>query len=308
MEEVADLVVEEDHVDFRTEIYGCEKLEKHWEGVPMLPNCEGKEQFIKVSENVSLRVFIWEPKNESLRNLSPIVMVPGWGSVFEGWRPLLSEWTGKRPIIYIETREKSSAIFEKKMKVDDFQMDRFTNDIAEIIKFFDLKNNFDFFSSSLGSTILIDGLQSQKLEGRSSIFLAPNQRFKFPLWARILIKMPFPSFTLKWLINTAIWGVERKVKEEGQRIRYRRTLLSQNFERIRLSARYLMKYSLSNELSEIKIPCAIITAESDKLHELEDVESIIDRIPNAKMIKVPSNQYAHEPEVLREIEEFYESI
>ena len=283
-------------------------MEKHWEGVPKLPYCKGNEQWIRVSEDVSLRVFIWKPNNDSLRNLSPIVMVPGWGSVFEGWRPLLSEWTGKRPIIYIETREKSSAIFDKKMTVDDFQMERFTNDIAEIIKFLDLKNNFDFFSSSLGSTILIDGLQSRKIQGRSSIFLAPNERFKFPLWARILIKMPFPSFSLKWLINTAIWGVERRVKEEGQKIRYRRTLLSQNFERIRLSARYLMKYSLPDELAEIKIPCAIITADSDKLHGLEDIKSITDRIPNAKMIQVPSNQYAHEPDVLREIEEFYESI
>ena len=283
-------------------------MEKHWEGVPKLPYCKGNEQWIRVSEDVSLRVFIWKPNNDSLRNLSPIVMVPGWGSVFEGWRPLLSEWTGKRPIIYIETREKSSAIFDKKMTLDDFQMEKFTNDIAEIIKFLDLKNNFDFFSSSLGSTILIDGLQSKKIQGRSSIFLAPNERFKFPLWARILIKMPFPSFSLKWLINTAIWGVERRVKEEGQKIRYRRTLLSQNFERIRLSARYLMGYSLPDELAEIKIPCAIITADSDKLHGLEDIKSIIDRIPNAKMIQVPSNQYAHEPDVLREIEEFYESI
>lgn len=283
-------------------------MEKHWEGVPKLPNCEGQEQWIKVSENVSLRVFIWKPDIESKRDLSPIVMVPGWGSVFEGWRPLLSEWTERRPIIYIETREKSSAVFDKKMKLEDFKMERFTNDIMEVIKFLDLKEDFDFFSSSLGSTILIDGLQSKILQSRSSIFVAPNQNFKFPLWAKILIKMPLPNFTLKWLIKTAIWGVERKVKEEGQKIRYRRTLLSQNFERIRLSARSLMKYSLPDELSGIIIPCAIITAESDKLHGLNDGKSIADRIPNAKMIKVPSNQYAHEPGVLTEIENFHSSL
>jgi|TARA_B110000914_G_C15472622_1_gene451429 pimeloyl-ACP methyl ester carboxylesterase len=283
-------------------------METHWEGIPKLPNCEGKEEWIKVSEKVSLRVFIWKPNNKSLRELSPIVMVPGWGSVFEGWKPLLSEWVGRRPIIYIETREKSSAIFETKMKIKDFQMSNFTNDITEIIRILDLKNDVHFFSSSLGSTILIDGLQSGTLDGRSSIFLAPNQRFKFPLWARILIKMPFPNFSLKCLIKAAIWGVERKVKEEGQKIRYRRTLLSQNFERIRLSARYLMKYSLPDNLSNIIIPCAIITADSDKLHELKDVERIADRIPNAKMIQVPSNQYAHEPDVLKEIEEFHASI
>ena len=283
-------------------------METHWEGIPKLPNCEGKEDWIKVSENVSLRVFIWEPVDHSLRKLSPIIMVTGWGSVFEGWRPLITEWVGKRPMIYIETREKSSAIFETKMEKKDFNMCNFTNDIAEIIRILDLKDDLHFFSSSLGSTILIDGMQSGVLRGKSSIFLAPNKKFKFPLWAKILIKMPFPNFTLKWLIKAAVWGVERKVKEEGQKIRYRRTLLSQNFERIRFSARYLMKYTLPDNLSNIIIPCAIITADSDKLHGVKDIENIADRIPNSKIIQVSSNQYAHEADFLKEIEDFHESI
>ena len=290
------------------EFYGSGKMEKHWEGIPKLPNCEGKEDWIKVSENVSLRVFIWEPIDHSLRKLSPIIMVQGWGSVFEGWRPLITEWVGKRPMIYIETREKSSAIFETKMEKKDFNMCNFTNDIAEIIRILDLKDDLHFFSSSLGSTILIDGMQSGVLRGKSSIFLAPNKKFKFPLWAKILIKMPFPNFTLKWLIKAAVWGVERKVKEDGQKIRYRRTLLSQNFERIRFSARYLMKYTLPDNLSNIIIPCAIITADSDKLHGVKDIENIADRIPNSKIIQVPSNQYAHEADFLKEIEDFHESI
>jgi len=288
--------------------YGSGQMETHWEGIPKLPNCEGKEDWIKVSENVSLRVFLWKPIDKSLRKLSPIVMVPGWGSVFEGWRPLITEWVGRRPIIYIETREKSSAIFETKMEIKDFYMSEFTNDIAEIIRILDLKNDLHFFSSSLGSTILIDGMQSGVIYGKSSIFLAPNQRFIFPLWAKILIKMPLPNFTLKWLIKAAVWGVERKVKEDGQKIRYRRTLLSQNFERIRFSARYLMKYTLPDNLSNVIIPCAIITADSDKLHGVKDIENIADRIPNSKIIQVPSNQYAHEADFLKEIEDFHESI
>ena len=68
------------------------------------------------------------------------------------------------------------------------------------------------------------------------------------------------------------------------------------------------KYTLPDNLSNIIIPCAIITADSDKLHGLKDVESIADRIPNSKMIKVPSNQYAHEADFLKEIEDFHESI
>ena len=156
----------------------------------------------------------------------------------------------------------------------------------------------------MGSTIIIHALQERKISGKSSIFLAPNQKFRFPIWAKILIKLPLPKFTLRWLIKIAIWAVERKVTEEGQKIRYRRTLISQNYERIRFSARYLMGYSLPENLSNINIPCAILTAESDKLHGSEDVDFISEKIPNLQIIPIPSNQYAHQADVLKEIDSF----
>ena len=281
-------------------------MDDHWKGIPSLPNSIGEEKLIRVSNSVSLRIFIWEPINQSSK--VPILMVPGWGSVFEGWRPIVTEWVQNRKIIYVETREKASAVFDKKMNQKDFHIDNFTDDIREIIQSLNLDGNYHLFSSSLGSTILIHGLQERKISAKSSIFLAPNQNIRFPLWARLLIKLPLPKFTLKWLIKLAIWAVERKVEEEGQKIRYRRTLLSQNYERIRFSARYLMGYSLPESLSNIEIPCAILTAESDKLHGTNDVEFISREIPNMKIISIPSNQYAHQPEVLNEIESFYSDM
>ena len=285
-------------------------MNNHWQGVPELPNSIGEERIIRVSDELSLRVFIWEPANQSSK--IPILMVPGWGSVFEGWRPLVSEWVQGRKIIYIETREKASAIFDNKMKQKDFIISEYIEDIEKIIEKLqrenELDDNFHLFSSSLASTIIIHGLQEKKISGKSSIFLAPNQKFRFPLWAKILIKLPLPKFTLKWLIKIAIWAVERKVEEEGQKIRYRRTLLSQNYERIRYSARYLMGYSLPEDLSNIEIPCAILTAESDKLHGMKDVEFISRKVTNMSVISIPSNQYAHQAEALNEIESFYSDI
>tara|TARA_B000000475_G_scaffold262887_1_gene248872 strand:- start:38 stop:907 length:870 start_codon:yes stop_codon:yes gene_type:complete len=285
-------------------------MNNHWQGVPELPNSIGEERIIRVSDDLSLRVFIWEPANQSSK--IPILMVPGWGSVFEGWRPLVSEWVQGRKIIYIETREKASAIFDNKMKQKDFIISEYIEDIEKIIEKLqrenELDDNFHLFSSSLASTIIIHGLQEKKISGKSSIFLAPNQKFRFPSWAKILIKLPLPKFTLKWLIKIAIWAVERKVEEEGQKIRYRRTLLSQNYERIRYSARYLMGYSLPEDLSNIEIPCAILTAESDKLHGMKDVEFISRKVTNMSVISIPSNQYAHQAEALNEIESFYSDI
>ena len=100
----------------------------------------------------------------------------------------------------------------------------------------------------------------------------------------------------------------KRQKEEGQKVRYRRALLAQDVPRMLLSARWNLRYSLPEDLSGIEIPCAVMTASSDTLHDFGKVQRIADSIPNCEMIEVPSNQYAHEPEVLREIQKFHSSI
>jgi hypothetical protein len=41
---------------------------------------------------------------------------------------------------------------------------------------------------------------------------------------------------------------------------------------------------------------------------MDKVESVVRRLPNAALIEVPSNQYAHEADVLKEIEEFHATL
>lgn len=284
-------------------------MDEHWKGAPDLLGSTCSEERVIGSGGVSLRVLRWQPDKTELQDLAPVVMVPGWGSVFEGWRPLVTEWATRRPIIYVETREKASAQFPtKKERVSDFKMNNFANDLVEVINHYGLGNNFDLFSSSLGSTILLEALQRGILDANSSIFVAPNQDFKMPFWPRFFIKLPLPKFMLSLTTKMAVYAIQKKVKEEGQRIRYKRTLLAQNASRIRLSARSLMGYELPQDLSKITVPCAIIAAESDKLHGLEKIKEIVERIPGVRMMNVPSNQYAHEPDVLVDIEGYLASL
>jgi len=284
-------------------------MEEMWSGAPHLPEANAEELFVEVAPNISVRVLRWVPADSSAASLDPAVVVPGWGSVFEGWRPLLTEWVSRRPIVYIETREKKSARITRKVRREDFKMRHHGHDVAAVLDEFGIDSSeVDWFSSSLGATLLIDAYQNDVLAGRSSILLAPNPDFKFPLWARILLKMPLPKFIHPALVRFAVWVVERRTKEEGQRIRYRRTLMSQDLERLLLSSRANIRYSLPQDLSRASVPCAVMTAKSDTLHGLDKVLDIVDRLPNAVLIEVPSNQYAHEADVLAEIEEFQSSI
>ena len=284
-------------------------MEEMWSGAPHLPGANAEELFVEVAPNISVRVLRWVPADSSAASLDPTEVVPGWGSVFEGWRPLLTEWVSRRPIVYIETREKKSARITRKVRRDDFEMRHHGHDVAAVLGKLGIDSaEVDWFSSSLGATLLIDAYQNDVLAGRSSILLAPNPDFEFPLWARILLKMPLPKFIHPALVRFAVWIVERRTKEEGQRIRYRRALLSQDLERLLLSSRANIRYSLPQDLSNASVPCAVMTASSDTLHGMDKVLDIVDRLPNAVLIEVPSNQYAHEADVLAEIEEFQSSI
>ena len=284
-------------------------MEEMWSGAPHLPGANAEELFVEVAPNISVRVLRWVPADSSAASLDSAVVVPGWGSVFEGWRPLLTEWVSRRPIVYIETREKKSARITRKVRREDFEMRHHGHDVAAVLGKLGIDSaEVDWFSSSLGATLLIDAYQNDVLAGRSSILLAPNPDFEFPLWARILLKMPLPKFIHPALVRFAVWIVERRTEEEGQRIRYRRALLSQDLERLLLSSRANIRYSLPQDLSNASVPCAVMTASSDTLHGMDKVLDIVDRLPNAVLIEVPSNQYAHEADVLAEIEEFQSSI
>ena len=284
-------------------------MEEMWSGAPELSGAESEELFVEVEAGISLRILRWFPNDESAVSNGPVVVVPGWGSVFEGWRPLITEWVKRRPIIYIETREKKSALITKKVSKSDFEMSKHGADVLAVLNDLGIdSHDVDWFSSSLGATLLIESYQSGVLKGHSSVLLAPNPDFEFPLWARIVMNLPIPRFIHPALMRFTIWLVDRRTKEEGQRIRYRRTLLSQDLNRMLLSARANMRYRLPDDLSRIDVPCAVMTASSDTLHDMSKVLSIVERIPGAVLIEVPSNQYAHEADVLVEIEQFHSSI
>ena len=283
-------------------------MEGLWNGPPDLDGRVADEHWIEVESGVSIRVLAWNAEGIE-PDSGTVVMVPGWGSLFEGWRPLVTEWVKSRHLIYIETREKASSKFNRRISKDDFSIERHSKDIAAVLEALDVEQaNIDWYSSSLGSTILIDAFEKGDLDGRSSVLLAPNPDFRFPLWSRMIIYSPLPMVAFRKMVGFVAWVVNRRTKEEGQKVRYRRALLAQDVPRMLLSARWNLGYCLPEDLSRIEVPCAVMTAASDTLHDFGKVERLADSIPNCRMINVPSNQYAHEPDVLSEIGDFHASI
>ena len=262
------------------------------------PGCHIKARHVTASDGYELRVYSFTPKQES--NLPPVVFIPGWTSVMDGWAPLLSSWVEKRTIHYIETREKRSALVPKKLRVRDFEMLRHAEDLSEVVKELGLDSKILWFGSSLGATVILHGMMDGLLKGDSAFLIAPNSQFRFPTWMVPLTAAPWWCYSP--LIRIGLPYLKWRLKEPKQYIRYKRTLTQAHLLRLKRSLRANRRYDLPTRLDRIDAKVAICVAASDTLHTGTDSHGIADALPNGSLVEVPSNQYAHEADVIADID------
>ena len=262
------------------------------------PDCKIEVRYIEVANGYQLRVYSFTPNQASTAR--PVIFIPGWTSVMDGWAPLLSKWAEQRTIHYIETREKRSAIVPKKVKVRDFKMLRHAEDLKAIINQLNLDSNVLWFGSSLGATVILHGMFEGLLEGKSAFLIAPNSQFRFPIWMVPLTAAPWWFYSP--LIRLGLPYLKWRLKEPKQYIRYKRTLTQAHLLRLKRSVQANRRYDLPTNLDRIDAHVAICIAESDTLHTGTDSHGIADVLPNGSLVEVPSNQYAHEADVIADID------
>ena len=269
-------------------------------------SAEFEGRMIEGADGWLLNVFSWTPKEQDSANGKPVIVIPGWTSVVEGWIPLLSEWVQHRPVHYIETREKN---FTKspdghKEKSSDYAIPNHARDMDAFVRNLNLDpSECDWFASSLGSTCVIEGIKKGHLEVNSAFLLAPNAEFRFPWWMAIMTSMPW-WFYPPMMRMIAIPYMKWKVKEPGQKKRYTRTMKNADMRRLKLSTKANRAFSIWPELETVTAPVAICVAKSDALHAHDDALKIAESLPNGEVIEVPSNQFAHEADIIPIIEEW----
>ena len=262
------------------------------------PDCEIQSRLVEGADGFHLRVYSFIPHHDS--GAVPVAFIPGWTSVMDGWAPLLAEWANTRVIHYIETREKRSANIGRRIRKDDFQMDRHVEDLRIITDALGLGSDVLWFGSSLGATVILHGLQEGALDGKGAFLVAPNSEFRFSTWQIPFVAAPwwcYPPLIRLFGLPYLKW----RLKEPKQYIRYRRTLTQAHLPRLKKSVQANRRYALPTDLSVVNIPVAICVAASDTLHTGDDSHRIADSLPNGEVVEVPSNQYAHEGDLIPDV-------
>ena len=213
----------------------------------------------------------------------------------------------RRPVVYVETREKRSARFPRPPRAEDFAIGRLADDLVAVCRRLGLDDGRTaLFGSSMGSNAILEALKHGRLRARSAFVVGPNATFTPPWWGRGLVALPVAAYGL--IREPLIWYLRRfrvNAREDPEQMRrYERTLRSADPLRLKLSARAVAGYDARPGLETIAVPVAVAYAEADTLHDAEPIRQLAERIPVGETMTFASSTAMHREEVVEPLERF----
>jgi len=274
------------------------------------PGAYYKSEYISASDDVKLKLLQWQPEEKEIEE--PVIFVSGWISHVSGWAELLRSMTKKRPVFYIETREKISAYIKKeKISINDFTIPRVALDLINVCKRLpiDLEQSI-VMGSSFGATALLEALKNNNLNVRCAFLVGPNSEFSaHPLMQKLLYLPDFSYHFLKYFILWYLYTFRVDAKKEPEQMqRYKITIKTAHPRRIKMSVKAAMKYKLWPDLETVQIPTALAYAPTDTLHSKDNIKKIAQTLPRGQIITCPTNRYMHSADLLKDIESFIKNI
>ena len=267
-----------------TDIYSFLTSESNFE-----KNAE--ETYFQMSDGSQCRILRSQaPENQ--RNGYTLLLVPGWGSVVLGWDKVLMEAKNDFDITYFETREKGSSKLVKKSETD---INRLSDDLAEIIQTLDIKpNKLILVSSSFGTLIAVHGIALKKFCPKLSVFVGPHLRLPVPPGMRYIIPL-IPIFLVKLYKPIGLRWMRKKMTESPeQAAKYYRVTQEADPKKWKSFGKKAVRLWITDYYPNIEGNVLIVGAEKDKMHKIKDSVKIRSLIKNSTYIDLKTNKNTHE--------------
>jgi len=268
--------------------------------------CSYKASYSRLDPEVSLLTVEFNP----LAGIGEpfIVFVPGLASVIENFKGTLVELTENHKVVYIETREKSTARVSGKQ---GFSVPEIASDLRKYLENrFTESEKYVLVGYSLGATALAEAFNGLKNKPECIVFVEPNTTFNFPWWSLILARLakhifgPVKPF-LKWYIKK--FRVNATDDLEMYHINCR-ILDTAEPERLGLTVRALKSYKAGEDLKEISVPALVIGASKDKFHNHDEALDFSSVIPYCRYLDMEDNRRTHSSEAAQRILEFVNDV
>ena len=267
------------------------------------PGTKIKDEMVKLSETVSLRLMTFEPEKD--HGNPAVVFIAGWISHIKSWQLSLKEMTKDFTVYYVETREKVSAKIKGK---EGYGVEDIGRDLVTIINRLNLADSgYILFGSSLGGTAILDCAHSFDNPPLCLVLVGPNAVFRVPkVWKGVIRILPPCLYNIlkpvvKWYLKTFRLDIK---SDYAQYEKYCNTLDAADPFKLRKAVMSVWNYQVWDLLGNIKIPSLIISASKDKLHEPGNLEKMVSLMPAATYLDLETNARTHSEDMVHAMRKY----
>ena len=264
-----------------------------------------RAEYVPLPTGVELLAIVFSPPQTV--NSPVILFIPGFVSLIENFRETLVELTRTHTVIYVETREKSTARINPDHR---FSVDEITSDIVHFAKLM-IPDPAPYVMAgySLGATVIAEAFPRLHRKPEAVLLIEPNSSFPFKgtvlllaMLARYIYRPVVPL--VKWYMRTFI--IDVRTDPEMYRINCR-NLDTAEPARLGMAVRQLSCYRMNGCLEQISVPALVVVASKDRFHSHDEGREIAALIPGARCIDLEDNKRTHSAETGREIRSFISS-
>lgn len=234
--------------------------------------------------NGALRVLHHDPKTKESQR--PVVFLPGWGTMPEGFSDFFSMLIDRTELYYVETREKNSSRLPSGAAMN---MDRTALDLKEVLHELGLSEGSDFLlmGTCWGATIISHALARGLVSAPTRVVFDPMPRLWFPQWLlkTVVPLIPIPVLNLLRPLgrNIALGGM----KEETQRKRAEEFINKANLNKWKRAALAIGSFDLRDEAPFIPGELLVFTGVPDKIHDQSVYPSFAGAVPKGRFFNLP---------------------
>jgi pimeloyl-ACP methyl ester carboxylesterase len=264
-----------------------------------------RAEYVVLPSGVELLAVVFSPPDPA--GSPPIMFVPGLISIIENFRETLVELTRSHTVVYVETREKSTAKIGETHRF-------FVGDIAaDLVYFaehwFPGNTPYSMVGYSLGATAIAEAVAVSSRKPVSVVLIQPNASFPFNVLARVLARVARYIYrplvpVVKWYLRTFI--IDIKADLEMYLINCR-NLDTAEPVRLGTAVRQLRHYRMNGCLEQITVPALVVVASKDRFHSHGEGTEIAERISGACFLDLEDNKRTHSAEMGYEISRFISS-
>lgn len=265
-----------------------------------------RAEYVALPTGVELLSVTFSPPEPA--GLPVILFIPGFVSLIDNFRETMIELTRSHTVVYVETREKSTARINPDHR---FSVDEITSDVVHLAELMIPEGSQYFMAGySLGATVIAEAFPRLRRKPEAVILLEPNSTFPFNGLAMVLARLarylyrPVVPF-VKWYLRTFM--IDLKSDEEMYLINCR-NLDTAEPVRLGMAVRQLSHYRMNGCLEQISVPALVVVTSKDRFHSHGSGTEIANLISGARCLDMEDNKRTHSTEAGREISNFISSL